>query len=68
MRLRHVVLLVLAGMAVTACGSPESDSATRAQPEASLAPDFEVTTFAGERFGLHEQAGTPVVLNFWESW
>ncbi len=35
---------------------------------ADAAPDFTVTTFEGERFRLHEQAGTPVVLNFWESW
>jgi cytochrome oxidase Cu insertion factor (SCO1/SenC/PrrC family) len=32
------------------------------------APDFEVTTFSGETFALGEQRGTPVVLNFWESW
>jgi cytochrome oxidase Cu insertion factor (SCO1/SenC/PrrC family) len=32
------------------------------------APDFEVTTFSGETFALAEQRGTPVVLNFWESW
>lgn len=32
------------------------------------APDFSVTTFDGETFALGEQRGTPVVLNFWESW
>lgn len=32
------------------------------------APDFSVTTFEGETFALGEQRGTPVVLNFWESW
>jgi cytochrome oxidase Cu insertion factor (SCO1/SenC/PrrC family) len=32
------------------------------------APDFTVTTFEGERFSLAAQKGTPVVLNFWESW
>ena len=32
------------------------------------APDFAVTTFEGDRFALGEQRGTPVVLNFWESW
>jgi cytochrome oxidase Cu insertion factor (SCO1/SenC/PrrC family) len=31
-------------------------------------PNFEVTTFQGERFELAAQAGHPVVLNFWESW
>jgi cytochrome oxidase Cu insertion factor (SCO1/SenC/PrrC family) len=38
-----------------------------AAPE-NPAPDFAVTTFAGERFALAEQRGSPVVLNFWESW
>lgn len=32
------------------------------------APDFSVQTFTGERFRLSEHRGTPVVLNFWESW
>ncbi len=32
------------------------------------APDFTFTTFEGDRFALGEQRGTPVVLNFWESW
>ena len=37
-------------------------------PPANAAPDFTVETFTGERFSLGEQRGTPVVLNFWESW
>ena len=32
------------------------------------APDFTVTTFEGEEFRLRVHKGTPVVLNFWESW
>jgi hypothetical protein len=32
------------------------------------APDFEVETFEGQTFSLAEQRGTPVILNFWESW
>ena len=35
---------------------------------ADPAPEFEVLTFDGETFALGEQRGTPVVLNFWESW
>jgi hypothetical protein len=38
------------------------------EPVENPAPDFEVTTFDGEEFALREQRGTPVVLNFWESW
>jgi cytochrome oxidase Cu insertion factor (SCO1/SenC/PrrC family) len=37
-------------------------------PPANPAPDFTVTTFEGTRFSLSEQRGSPVVLNFWESW
>jgi len=35
---------------------------------AEEAPDFSFETFEGETFSLAEQRGTPVVLNFWESW
>ena len=35
---------------------------------ADPAPDFEVETFDGDTFAIREQLGTPVVLNFWESW
>ena len=35
---------------------------------ASEVPDFSFETFEGETFSLAEQRGTPVVLNFWESW
>jgi cytochrome oxidase Cu insertion factor (SCO1/SenC/PrrC family) len=35
---------------------------------AAKAPDFSFETFNGDTFSLAEQHGTPVVLNFWESW
>ena len=47
--------------------SSTSDGKKAAPPE-EPAPDFSVTTFDGETFALGEQRGTPVVLNFWESW
>lgn len=37
-------------------------------PASKDAPDFTVETFEGEAFSLAEHRGTPVVLNFWESW
>jgi hypothetical protein len=30
--------------------------------------DFTIETFDGGTFKLSAQAGTPVVINFWESW
>lgn len=38
------------------------------QPQAGAAPDFEVTTFAGETLRLSGRRGQVVVLNFWASW
>ena len=77
---RAVVLCATAIIALAACGgstttpganersapesgTPESESGTGAP-----APDFSFETFEGETFSLAEQRGTPVVLNFWESW
>ena len=44
-------------------GTPESESGTGIP-----APDFSFETFEGETFSSAEQRGTPIVLNFWESW
>lgn len=41
--------------------------ATGARPPGA-APEFSVKTFDGDRFTLAEHRGTPVVINFWESW
>lgn len=49
-------------------GASGSKAGRREKPPANAAPDFTVETFTGQRFSLGEQRGTPVVLNFWESW
>lgn len=36
--------------------------------ESGSAPDFAVTTYAGDTFRLSDYVGTPIVLNFWASW
>ncbi|MBA3629118.1 MAG: hypothetical protein H0W55_05485 [Actinobacteria bacterium] len=50
----------------------ESTSPNRAGPSskgrARPAHDFSVQTFDGGSFSLARNRGTPVVLNFWESW
>ena len=47
--------------------TPSDEQPTSLPPE-DPAPDFSVETFDGQTFSLAEQRGTPVVLNFWESW
>jgi cytochrome oxidase Cu insertion factor (SCO1/SenC/PrrC family) len=56
---------------------PRSPAATDAPPRTTPGPrdeivwggpEFTVETFDGERFALGEQRGTPIVINFWESW
>lgn len=72
-------LIVIALVAVAAlssgCATPETRTARigsepreKAGSAKARAPEFRVTTFAGGSFALGEQKGTPVVLNFWESW
>lgn len=41
---------------------------TRGPLESGRAPDFEVTTFAGQNLRLNGLRGQVVVLNFWASW
>jgi cytochrome oxidase Cu insertion factor (SCO1/SenC/PrrC family) len=70
MMLSRASKLVLAAMAVAVtagCGASEPQQGGPGGTSAS-APSFTVTTFTGERFALEAMRGTPVVLNFWESW
>ena len=60
MRWIAAILAVLALMA--SCGT---DTRSRADDGAA---DFSFTTFEDDEFAAAEQRGTPVVLNFWESW
>jgi cytochrome oxidase Cu insertion factor (SCO1/SenC/PrrC family) len=61
------------------CGEPQAERASRSggstRADASqertkdgASADFTVTTFSGEEFTLSAQLGSPVVLNFFESW
>ncbi len=79
---RFIVTLALLSLLGSACGSAQQPgpaggarstektegSESRASAAADAAPNFTVTTFDGGTFSLAEQRGTPVVLNFWESW
>ena len=71
-------VLGVAGLALSACGAPDGPTRSegtnagagsgRQENSSAPAPDFTVQTFDGHSFTLSEQRGTPVVLNFWESW
>ena len=78
--IRCALVLAAAGLALSACGSPSATTRSdgtstgaragggREERSSEQAPDFTVETFDGHSFTLSEQRGTPVVLNFWESW
>jgi hypothetical protein len=60
----HLKVLAILAIAIVSACAPAPEKV----PSGQTAPDFTVTTFAGEEFRLAEQRGSPVVLNFWESW
>jgi len=49
-------------------GASDSSPSEGGSGTRTPAPEFSFETFEGETFSLAEQRGTPVVLNFWESW
>jgi hypothetical protein len=81
-RHRLVAAIAAAMLLAVSCGGaetlPQAEPRSRAPGTGNdkssdarsndLAPDFSVQTFDGETFRLSDHRGTPVVLNFWESW
>jgi hypothetical protein len=77
---RLVAAIAAMTLLVVACGGVEPRSGAEPGSKAprsghdkssdsqNLAPDFSVKTFEGSTFRLSDHRGTPVVLNFWESW
>jgi cytochrome c biogenesis protein CcmG, thiol:disulfide interchange protein DsbE len=69
-----IVVLLIAGLTWIWVNRlpPGNASAVGALPSAPAvghpAPDFTLTTVAGETFRLSDLNGTPVVLNFWATW
>lgn len=48
--------------------TPVVDGKSVGLDEGDLAPDFEFSTFDGERMRLSDLRGKPIFLNFWASW
>lgn len=54
--------------ATTDVDTPIFESKSVGLNEGQLAPDFEFSTFDGQRMRLSDLRGQPVFLNFWASW
>jgi peroxiredoxin len=69
-----IVVLLIVGLTwiwVNRLPAGEASAADALPPAPAVghpAPDFTLTTAAGETFKLSELRGTPVVLNFWATW
>ena len=67
MRRACLALTLLAVLAGCAQREPTPEETTLTV-SGQVAPDFTVTTLAGERFTLSEQRGKVVLVNFWATW
>ena len=66
---RAVLAVFVSAIAVGCSSGPATDPQPEVQARGPVAEiDFEVGTFDGDTFALAEHRGTPVVINFWESW
>jgi cytochrome c biogenesis protein CcmG/thiol:disulfide interchange protein DsbE len=69
-----IIVLLIAGLAwiwVNRLPAGDASAAGVLPPAPAVghpAPDFSLTTAAGQTFKLSELRGTPVVLNFWATW
>jgi thiol-disulfide isomerase/thioredoxin len=54
--------------ATTDVDTPPIDGHSVGLDEGDVAPDFEISTFDGQRMRLSDLRGHPVFLNFWASW
>jgi thiol-disulfide isomerase/thioredoxin len=54
--------------AMTDVDTPPVDGRSVGLNEGDIAPDFEFSTFDGQRMKLSDLRGRPVFLNFWASW
>jgi thiol-disulfide isomerase/thioredoxin len=64
-------ILIFGGSWIWLNRVPIATSALARTPQPAIdhpAPDFTLTTLAGETFDLSEVQGKPVVLNFWATW
>jgi thiol-disulfide isomerase/thioredoxin len=76
--MRHILVLILIALAVTACSSNAGEIELRYIPgegqqviepaQREPAPAIRGETLDGQPLALADYAGMPVVLNFWASW
>jgi cytochrome c biogenesis protein CcmG/thiol:disulfide interchange protein DsbE len=67
---RPLFVALVAGLLLAAIVVGFSRHAPRdiATEVGAVAPDFELTTLAGQSFSSEDLKGTPVIMNFWASW
>jgi cytochrome oxidase Cu insertion factor (SCO1/SenC/PrrC family) len=66
---RVALAISISAIAVGCSSGPrDAPAATNESPGSDATIEFEVETFDGGTFALGEHRGTPVVINFWESW
>lgn len=66
-----VVILLFGSSWIWLNRVPAAVSASARTPQPAVdypAPNFTLTTLAGDKFDLSEAKGKPVVLNFWATW
>lgn len=61
------VAVVVVAIVMQGFGSDETPT-TKPVTEGTAAPDFELSTLAGDAMALSDYSGRPVMINFWASW
>ncbi|MCJ7605725.1 MAG: TlpA family protein disulfide reductase [Dehalococcoidales bacterium] len=67
MTLKMVISSVILGVILVMAGCSSGSGGNLPAP-GRAAPDFELTSLAGQTVALSELRGSPVVLNFWATW
>lgn len=63
-----LVLVFLATLLVTACGSPGGNSAEGTEASMASRADFQLASLSGEELGPTDYPGKTVLVDFWATW
>lgn len=69
MKLSKVLLIIMLGVFIFGCSSPEqTNNNEESINNIQKAPDFTLTSLEGEEISLSDYKGKKVLLNFWATW